>query len=117
VAAYDDTAAFLRSIDLDEDSLRKSIIGTIGGMDSYQLPDAKGFTSFRRHLLGLTDEERQRRRDHVLNTTVQDFRNFADVLEVTRGEQANIAAVTSKQALDKAHEQQPGAFDKVTTVS
>jgi presequence protease len=104
-------------LDLDKDSLRKCIIGTIGGMDSYQLPDAKGFTAFRRHLLGLTDEERQRRRDHVLSTTAQDFRKFADVLEVTRGLQANMAVVTNKQSLEKAHEQQPGAFDKVTTVS
>lgn len=116
MAAYDDTPAFLRSIDLDNDALAKSIIGTIGGMDSYQLPDAKGATAFRRHLLGVTDEDRQRRRDEVLATSVEDFRDFAEVLEAARGPTANVAAVTSKAALDKAHEAQAGAFEKVTTV-
>lgn len=34
-----------------QDALTKAIIGTIGDIDSYQLPDAKGYTAFLRHLL------------------------------------------------------------------
>lgn len=41
---YDGTADFLRELELDEDSLTKAIIGTIGDVDSYQLPDAKGYS-------------------------------------------------------------------------
>jgi len=66
---------------LSESELRRSIIGTIGDMDAYQLPDAKGFTSLVRHLVGDTDEKRQVRRDQVLDTTVRDFNEFADALE------------------------------------
>ncbi len=77
---YDGTADFLRNLDLHEDELTKSIIGTIGSLDSYQLPDAKGFTSLSRHLIGLTDEARQQYRDEVLSTTAADFKAFGEVL-------------------------------------
>lgn len=79
--SYDNTVDFLRNIELSEDELTKNIIGTIGSMDGYQLPDAKGSSSMIRYLLGRTDEERQVYRDEVLGTTVDDFRAFADVLE------------------------------------
>ena len=50
-------------------------------MDAYQLPDAKGYTSMVRYLLGETDAERQQMRDEVLSTNLTDFRTFADVLD------------------------------------
>ncbi len=52
----------------------QAIIGTIGDIDSYQLPDSKGYTAFMRHVLNVTDEERQQRREEILGTTVKDFR-------------------------------------------
>jgi Zn-dependent M16 (insulinase) family peptidase len=53
----------------------QAIIGTIGDIDSYQLPDSKGYTAFMRHVLGVTDKERQQRRDEILGTTIKDFRS------------------------------------------
>lgn len=41
---YDGTGEFLRQLDMDKDTLTKAIIGTIGDVDSYQLPDAKGYS-------------------------------------------------------------------------
>jgi Zn-dependent M16 (insulinase) family peptidase len=78
---YDKTANFLRTVEINQDELTKSIIGAIGSLDAYQLPDAKGFTSMVRYLLGRTDEERQQYREEILNTTLSDFRAFADVLD------------------------------------
>lgn len=72
--AYDGTVDFLRKLSLDEDALTKAIIGTMGDIDAYQLPDAKGNAAFSRYLLGVTDEERQERREQVLGTTEKDFR-------------------------------------------
>lgn len=69
------TVDFLRKLELDNDSLTKSIIGTIGDVDSYQLPDSKGRTAFMRHILGISDAERQARREQILGTTVKDFRS------------------------------------------
>ena len=78
---YDATADFLRSYELSDDELTKAIIGAIGSMDAYQLPDAKGYSSMIRHLTGETDERRQQARDGILGTTQDDFVRFADVLE------------------------------------
>lgn len=70
------TVEFLRKLELDNDSLTKSIIGTIGDVDSYQLPDSKGRTAFMRHILDISDAERQERRQQILGTSLKDFRCF-----------------------------------------
>ena len=77
---YDGTAEFLRNLELNDAELTKNIIGAIGSLDTYQLPDARGFTSLQRYLIGLTDAARQQYRDELLATTVSDFHAFADVL-------------------------------------
>lgn len=41
---YDGTAEFIRQLEMGDDTLTKAIIGTIGDVDSYQLPDAKGYS-------------------------------------------------------------------------
>ena len=41
---YDGTGDFLLGLDVDQETLTKAIIGTIGDVDSYQLPDAKGYS-------------------------------------------------------------------------
>ena len=41
---YDATGDFLRELEMDNDTLTKAIIGTIGDVDAYQLPDAKGYS-------------------------------------------------------------------------
>lgn len=43
---YDATADFLRELEMDDDTLTKAIIGTIGDVDAYQLPDAKGYSRY-----------------------------------------------------------------------
>lgn len=43
---YDETARFLRELEMDDDALTKAIIGTIGDVDAYQLPDAKGYSRY-----------------------------------------------------------------------
>ena len=111
--AYDKTAGFLRTVDLSEGELTKNIIGAIGSLDAYQLPDAKGFTSMVRHLLGKSDEERQQYRDQVLGTTVADFKAFADVLdEVNRV--GHVVVMGSPDAIAAANE--PDAWLEVLPV-
>jgi hypothetical protein len=104
---YDGAAQFLRELELNQDELTKSIIGTIGDMDSYQLPDAKGYSALIRHLLGDTDLERQQRRDEILSTTADHFRAFGDVL-ARLNEQASVVVLGSQAALNEANEQRSG---------
>ncbi len=106
LANYDGTADFLRNIELNSDELTKSIIGAIGSLDAYQLPDAKGYTSMQRYLLGISDEERQKYRDEVLATSEANFRAFAELLhEVNRVGQ--VVVLGSAEAINAANEEQP----------
>lgn len=45
---FDGTSDFLRQLEMDDDTLKKAIMGTIGDQDSYQLPDAKGYSRYAR---------------------------------------------------------------------
>ena len=104
LANYDATAQFLRNAEIDDSELTKNIIGAIRDIDSYQLPDAKGWSSLVRYLVGESDEARQQTREQVLSTTVEDFRSFADVLAAA-AEQARVVVLGSGEAIQAANEQ------------
>jgi Zn-dependent M16 (insulinase) family peptidase len=107
IDVYDQAAQFLRGLELSEDERVKSIIGAIGRIDDYQLPDAKGYTSMLRYLIGESDEERQRMRDQVLSTTLADFRAFADVLERVN-EAGQVVVMGSEEAIQDANAERDG---------
>ncbi|KAG2661757.1 hypothetical protein PVAP13_1KG110200 [Panicum virgatum] len=103
---YDETAKFLRELEMDDDALTKAIIGTIGDVDAYQLPDAKGYSSLMRYLLGITDEERQQRREEILSTSLKDFKEFADAVESIK-DNGVVVAVASPDDVEAANKEKP----------
>ncbi|KAK7366460.1 hypothetical protein VNO80_08450 [Phaseolus coccineus] len=106
---YDGTGDFLRELQIDDDTLTKAIIGTIGDVDAYQLPDAKGYSSMLRYLLGITEEERQRRREEILSTSLKDFKNFTDAMEAVKNKGV-VVAVASPEDVDAANKDHPDFF-------
>ncbi len=107
IESYDDAPAYLRTVELSADDITRSIIGAIGTLDAYQLPDAKGYTSLMRYLLGETDEHRQRRRDELLATGQDDFRHFAEALDELR-QRGHVVVLGSQEAIQAANEERPG---------
>jgi len=77
---YKATGDFLKNLKLSDDELTRALIGAIGQLDAHQLPDAKGYSSCMRYLLGFTDAQRQKMRDEVLETTQEHFNAFGEVL-------------------------------------
>jgi Zn-dependent M16 (insulinase) family peptidase len=104
---YDRTADFLRNVELSEAELTRNIIGTIGEVDSYRLPDAKGFASMQRYLIGDTDEARQRMREEILSTTAADIRSFGDAMADVAAH-GRVVVLGSEQAIDAANAERPG---------
>jgi Zn-dependent M16 (insulinase) family peptidase len=104
---FDESARFLREVELHKDELRKSIIGTIGDLDQYRLPDAKGYTSMVRQLSGETDEERQQLREEVLGTTASHFVAFAKALDKVK-EEGLVKVLGSENAVQRAQAERPG---------
>ncbi|KAG2493609.1 hypothetical protein HYH03_008126 [Edaphochlamys debaryana] len=111
IEAYDGSAEYLRGLDLNKDELTKAIIGTMGDIDSYQLPDAKGYSAMVRHMLGVSDEERQMRREQILATSNKDFKTFADAIECVRGPAGRVVAVTNADKAKAVLDEKPGFWD------
>ncbi len=109
---YDGSGPFLRQLALSDDELSKAIIGAIGDLDAYQLPDGKGHTSMLRYMSGIDDEYRQRIRDEILGTTAADFRAFADVLEAAAAKGV-VTVLGSGEAIDAANAERAGLLQKV----
>ncbi|KAH7372760.1 hypothetical protein KP509_17G019600 [Ceratopteris richardii] len=108
---YVKTPEFLRGLELDQDSLSKAIIGTIGDVDAYQLPDAKGYTSMIRYQLGITEEERKQRREEIMSTKLKDFKEFANVLEAASKSKSVAVVVASEDDIVAANKRSPSLFE------
>ena len=104
LANYDKAAGFLKGLDssrLNDNELKKAIIAAIGDLDSYQLPDAKGYTSMMRYITGRNDALRQKYRDEVLSTNGEDFIAFGEVLEKVAQSDA-VVVLGSQSALEES---------------
>jgi hypothetical protein len=112
---YRRASDFLRKIEMSETDLSRSVVGAIGTLDAYQLPDAKGYTSMRRHLAGITDAMRQQIREEVLATTVTDFRRFGEILS-RLNDQARKVVIGSPEAVDTANSTLDDPFEVIPVI-
>ena len=103
IASFKATSEFLRKLDMGDADFEKSIVGAIGTLDQYQLPDAKGYSAMTRYLVGIDDNRRQLTRDEVLSTTQQDLRQLGDAL-MAMNEKTVIVAMGSRESLEKTNE-------------
>ncbi|WFS62712.1 insulinase family protein [Pseudodesulfovibrio thermohalotolerans] len=101
VKAFDNLAGYLETVHIDADELEKSIIGAIGEIDAYQLPDAKGFTALGRYLTGQDDEYLQTVREQALATTEKDFRQLAEAVRVV-AEKGRICVLGDALAMENS---------------
>lgn len=109
---YDQTGQFLHQLQLDEGEITRSIIGAIGEMDAYQLPDAKGYSSMLRYLTGDDDNKRQKRRDQIFATTLREFHAFGEVLDRMVNE-AQVVVLGSEDSIGQLRSAQDGLVDVV----
>jgi hypothetical protein len=100
--AFDGVARHLETLDLSRDELDKAIIGAIGELDAYQLPDAKGFTALVRHLTGQDNAYLQTLREQTLRATLQDFADFARAVRVN-AEHGAICVLGDEGAMNAAN--------------
>lgn len=64
-----------------------------------------------RYLLGVTDEERQERRDQVLSTGLKDFKAFGEAIACVSGDAGRVVAVTSADKAAQVLTEKPGFWE------
>lgn len=107
---YDEVPGWLKEVELPQDELERLVIGGVGELEQYQLPDAKGYTSLVRTLTGESDADLQTLRDEVFDTTADDFRSMAQLLDRVK-EASGVVVVGSADAIQQANEQRPGLLE------
>ncbi len=77
---YDEAEDYVRQFKASDRDISKYIIGTIGDLDHPMTPSMKGGAATTDYLTHLTQDEKQQKRDDVLSITVEDIRQFADLV-------------------------------------
>ncbi|KAK3025607.1 hypothetical protein RJ639_042105 [Escallonia herrerae] len=106
---YDGTGDFLRELEMSDDALTKAIIGTIGDVDSYQLPDAKGYSRgatlpSELFLLLQTNFLSVIGKFFLLFPRLQDFKEFAGAIDAVK-DKGVVVAVASPDDVDAANKE------------
>jgi len=98
---------YLRTVDLSDEEMEQAIVGAIGDLDAYMLPDAQGNAAMGRILAGDDEAGRDRMRQEILATTLDDFRQFGQVLSRAM-EDAHVVTLGSREALAAMQAELPG---------
>lgn len=111
LATYDATADFLRKLELSDRDLTLAIVGAIGDLDTYLLPDARGAASLSRVLTDDREDLRQQMREEILGTTRRHFTEFADVM--AEAARAGTICVLGGSAVESAAKERGWAVRKI----
>lgn len=103
LSVYDGLAGFIRERALTQKEVEQAIVGAVGAMDAYMLPDAKAAQALAFYLSGLTPEMRQETREQMLGTKPEDFKRFADILD-SFAQRGDICVIGGSEAAMAARE-------------
>lgn len=109
---FDRSAQFLEEETLTDEELTKSIIGAIGDLDGYMLPDTKGYISMIRYLTKDTEPLRQQMREELLSTTPSHFKAMGGILRAV-AEKGLVKVLGSSTAIAAVEQERPGWLKRV----
>lgn len=78
---YDASVGYIKNFTADDREMRKFIIGTISAADIPLTPADEGVRNFTLYMSDITYEQLKKERMQILNTTVQDIRDCAPLIE------------------------------------
>ncbi|MFD3158609.1 insulinase family protein [Haloimpatiens sp. FM7330] len=78
--AYDNISTYIENFDADEREMTKYIIGTMSEVDSPLTPSMTGETSDINYIRRITQKDIQKERNEILNTTIDEIRQFKNLL-------------------------------------
>lgn len=81
VDVYKNTKNYVENFEVDERDMTKYIIGTMSSVDTPLTPMMKGSRSLNAYLCGVSHADIQKDRDEILNTTKEDIRKTAIIVD------------------------------------
>ncbi|GJL79244.1 MAG: peptidase [Nitrospinaceae bacterium] len=98
---YDQIADYLSNLDLPDEELKKLIIGCMGRLDPPLTPDRKGASSMIDHLTGRTHAQKQKFREELLATRLEDIKAYADLFLKIK-ESGRVCVLGNEEKIKKA---------------
>jgi Zn-dependent M16 (insulinase) family peptidase len=92
----------------------KAVIGTIGALDRPMDPQTRGHIALERHLVGMTEQDRQQYRDRVLGTDAAALRSVAREILQPAMSRARQAVSAPRERIEDANTRLPHPFELVT---
>ncbi|MBR6307007.1 MAG: insulinase family protein [Lachnospiraceae bacterium] len=106
---FENVEEYVRTFDGDKEDVERFIVSTLSDLDAPLTPSLKAAKAYSYYKTGVTNEDKQKERDEILNTTPEEIRSLADYI-VKILESRQLSCVGSEEMLKKEGD----VFDKVT---
>lgn len=108
---YNNSSNYLKDFSVSEREMRKYIIGTINTLDTVMSCYNKGRAATIRYILGVSQEQIQKEREEVLNTTKDKIKSHIDMFNEVM-QQENIAVIGNENIIN----QNKNLFNNLNTI-
>jgi len=98
---YDQIGDYLKNLDISDKELTKILIGCVGRLDPPMTADRKGSASMVEYLTGKTYALKQKRRDELLSTRLEDIKSFAGLFRKIK-ESGNVCVLGNEEKIKKS---------------
>ena len=103
IEAYKGACEYVKNYPDDEDTIERTVISTIGLIDTPYTPSIVSIKCFNMYKTGLTNEMSEKERTEILNTNCGKIRDMAKYLEIF-GDDAGIVCVGGNKAISESSE-------------
>lgn len=86
IAIYEGISSYLRKVQLDKETIERAVITTLGAMIAPLSVEQKSERVCLYSITGMTQEKRQLLYEQIRKTTLDDFREMADIFDLVRKE-------------------------------
>lgn len=97
---FENIPDFVKNFTVDDRDMTKFVIGTVSSMDTPLTPRTNGSRSMMAYLSNLTEDMLKKEREEVLDTTIDDIRQHANMIESVL-EQGNICVVGNEDNIQR----------------
>jgi len=101
---YEEAMAFIGDVKLAPEEMEKAIVGTIGALDRPMDPSGRGSVAMIRELAGISDNDRRRFREAILDASAEDLQSAAIAYFSDMQKEEGVAVYASEDSLSAANQ-------------